>query len=247
MAIKDRIRASISRTATEQSPLLNIRKEVAGGVKSQMDVFKAEIVNEILSKLDIETVVERVLTSGVREQMMPKKGVHYNDGIPGMPGKDGAPGRDGMDAPSMEQIEKLVKLHLKKAPKTKEFQLDLKALAKDIARSLETLKGSEKLDYYALKNIPGIDVARAMEKSYKGGGGGGMGQPQHETTATSSATTTVTTTYRIAANGRAAWVYYQGQFLLWGVHYTVGSDRRTLTFTFTLTDNTNIDITYFRG
>jgi len=94
-----------------------------------------------------------------------------------------------------------------------------------------------------------LDVIKRTVRERGGGGssgGGGMGQPQHETKSVSSASTTVTTTTPISAGGRALWVYYQGQFLVYGTHYTVGADKKTLTLLFTPQDSTSIDITYIR-
>ena len=73
-----------------------------------------------------------------------------------------------------------------------------------------------------------------------------MGNVIHQATATSSATTTVTTTFRIGGGGYALWVYYNGQLLSRGVQYTVGSDQKTITFTFTLDDSSTVDVIYHR-
>ena len=93
-----------------------------------------------------------------------------------------------------------------------------------------------------------LDVLRRAIRQ-KGGGkssGGGMGNLEHENTATSSATTTVSTTQRIAANGDALWLYYNGQFMMKGTHYTVGGDQKTITFLISLQDDTNVSILYIR-
>ena len=82
----------------------------------------------------------------------------------------------------------------------------------------------------------------------KGGGkkGGGMGNVIHETKSVSSATTTITTDYSIAGAGYAIWAFYQSGNIVRGTHYTVGSDFRTLTLTFTPQDSTFIDLIYIR-
>jgi len=104
-----------------------------------------------------------------------------------------------------------------------------------------------------LQKISGLselisEMKRAIRvKKGGGGGGGGMGQPQHETFSVSSATTTITTQYPIAANGRAVWGYYQSANIMYGEHYTVGGNRRTLTLQFTPQDDTKIDLIYIRG
>jgi len=91
-----------------------------------------------------------------------------------------------------------------------------------------------------------IRESRRIKKG-GGSGGGGMGNIQHEEFSTSSATTTVTTAYKVAGNGTALWVYYNGQFLMKGTHYTVSAASKTITFLFTLQDSTKISVTYIRG
>lgn len=95
--------------------------------------------------------------------------------------------------------------------------------------------------------ISAIDgLEEELKKAKKGGGkaAGGMGNVQHETKPVSSGTTSVSTTYPVAAGGRAAWLYYQGQFLVYGTHYTIAGS--TVTLTFDKVDGTFIDITYIR-
>lgn len=96
--------------------------------------------------------------------------------------------------------------------------------------------------------VDGLDERLKQAKKEGGGGksGGGMGNPQHETKSVSSGTTSVTTTYTIAAGGRALWIYYQGQFLVYGTHYTVSGKIISLIAT-PLVDGTFLDITYIRG
>lgn len=118
--------------------------------------------------------------------------------------------------------------------------------AEAIAKKLNTTTGSIKPSVIKGLEQRLIQIMEVAKKKGGGGkGGGGMGQPQHETKSVGSATTTVTTTYTIAAGGRAIWMYYQGQFLVYGTHYTVSG--RTITLLFTPVDSTFIDITYLRG
>lgn len=88
------------------------------------------------------------------------------------------------------------------------------------------------------------ETIKAVKKAGGGKSGGGMGNVQHETKPVSSGTTNVSTTYPVAADGRAAWLYYQGQFLVYGTHYTIAGS--TITLTFDKVDGTFIDITYIR-
>jgi hypothetical protein len=96
--------------------------------------------------------------------------------------------------------------------------------------------------------ITAIDgLEEELKKAKKGGGkaGGGMGNVQHETKAISAGTTSVNLTYAVAAGGRAAWLYYQGQFLVYGTHYTIAGS--TVTLSFDKVNGTFLDITYIRG
>lgn len=88
---------------------------------------------------------------------------------------------------------------------------------------------------------------RALQSSARAGSasrGGGMGNAQHETKNVSSATTSVSLSSDVAASGRAIWASYQGQFLVYGTHYTISG--KTMTLLFTPQDDTFIDITYIR-
>lgn len=95
----------------------------------------------------------------------------------------------------------------------------------------------------AIEGLP--EAIKAAKKGGGGKSGGGMGNVQHETKPVSSATTSVNTTYPVAAGGRAAWLYYQGQFLVYGTHYTIAGN--TITLDFDKVDGTFLDITYIRG
>lgn len=119
--------------------------------------------------------------------------------------------------------------------------------ALEIADKLNTTKES-----LEIKVIKGLDQRllnlQKVQNSSKGGSkGGGMGNVQHETKSVSSGTTSVQTSYPIAGGGYAIWAYYQGQLIMRGTHYTVGTDKRTLSLTFTPDDSTSIDIIYLRG
>jgi hypothetical protein len=89
------------------------------------------------------------------------------------------------------------------------------------------------------------ETIKAVKKAGGGKSGGGMGNMQHETKSVGSATTSVTTTYGVAAGGRAIWVYYQGQGLAYGTHFTVSG--KTITLLFTPVDSTALDIIYVRA
>lgn len=93
--------------------------------------------------------------------------------------------------------------------------------------------------------IDGLTETIKAVKKAGGGKGGGMGNVQHETKAVGSGTTSVSLTYNVSAQGRAIWVYYQGQFLVYGTHYTVSGG--TVALLFTPVDSTYLDITYIRA
>jgi len=105
-------------------------------------------------------------------------------------------------------------------------------------------KAENKIKISAIDGLP-EELRKARKESGGGKAGGGMGQPQHETKAVSSGTTSVSLTYNVAAGGRAIWMNYQGQFLVYGTHYTVSG--KTVTLTFDKVDSTFIDITYIRA
>lgn len=161
-----------------------------------------------------------------------EQGAPGAQGEPGAPGKAGSPGKPGakgdQGAPGKDG-----------SPDT----------ALDIATKLNTTTDTVEMTVIRglLKELELIKrEIRRKEKGGGGGGGGGMGNVQHESSAVSSATTTVSTSYAIAGNGYALWAYYNGQLIMRGTHYTVGTNKKTLTLLFTPQDNTTIDIIYHR-
>lgn len=85
-----------------------------------------------------------------------------------------------------------------------------------------------------------------------GKGGGGTGDIQHESKSVSAGSTTVQTSYPIAANGNALIKVAYRKFI-WhkDIDFTVGADRKTLTFTSdasgTFINSSTVEITYIRG
>jgi hypothetical protein len=137
-----------------------------------------------------------------------------NPGAPGLPGKPGTPGKPGLNG----------------SPDTPE-QVVTKVNA----------AGGVKIT--AVEGLP-----EALKRAKKDGGGsskgGGMGNTQHETYPLSASSTTITLNHSPANNGRAIWFHYQGQYQVYGTHYTVSG--RTITLLFTPTDGTYADILYIR-
>lgn len=159
-------------------------------------------------------------------------GLNGKDGVNGLDGKDGIDGLDGADG------------------KDGKDGVDGKDGSPDspiqIADKLNTL--DEKVE---MKVIKGLDtqlknLSASIREKAGTAKGGGMGNVQHETKNLTSATTTVSTNYKIAGNGYAIWTYYQGQLIMRGTAYTVGSDLKTLSLLFTPVDGTFIDIIYIR-
>lgn len=99
-----------------------------------------------------------------------------------------------------------------------------------------------------------IRESNRIKRQHGGGskGGGGMGNPQHETFTISAGTTAITTNYPIAAGGNAIFKSaYQGMALDKDVHFTVGANRKTITFDTGVAaqfeNNTVFSLTYIRG
>lgn len=157
------------------------------------------------------------------------------DSIVGPQGPMGPKGQDGKDGQSIV------------GPKGEDGKDGSPDTAQQIADKLNTTEQTvEKKVIIGLEDeLKGIKKV-IREKGGGSGGGGGMGNIQHESKAVSSATTTVSTTYPIAGGGFAIWGFYQGQMIVRGTHYTVGTDRKTLTLTFTPQDSTSIDLIYIR-
>ncbi len=137
-----------------------------------------------------------------------------NPGAPGLPGKPGAPGLPGKEG----------------SPDTPE----------------QVVEKVNKVGGVKMAAVVGLSEALKKAKKNSGGGksGGGMGNTQHETYPLSTGTTTITLNHSPANDGRAIWFHYEGQYMVYGTHYTVSG--RTITLLFTPTDGTYADILYIR-
>lgn len=104
----------------------------------------------------------------------------------------------------------------------------------------------ERVEIKAIKGLTNWlnNLKKSIREKSGGGGGGGMGLPVHESLPLTSATTSVSTSARIAANGYALWVFYQGQMVARGVGYTVSG--QTISLLFTPVDGTYLDIMFIR-
>lgn len=187
-------------------------------------------------------------------------GLTGREGKRGEKGEPGAPAKKpvaGVDYPSYEQIQVMVQnLALVPGidyPSTQQFKDMVKSFIPDnkvltklieqilkknkinldpkkIARSLETLKGTERLDYYALKNLP--DIPREKKTTNTKGvlRGGGEKTEYYDL---SDLTDGVTKSFTIPRNKKIIWVSGTdspaGQYRQ-DIDYT-GSGTTTLTLT----------------
>src|SRR3990167_576514 len=145
-----------------------------------------------------------------------KDGKNGNNGIDGKDGKNGNDGKSGKDG------------------------IELKP--QEIVSKLESLEGSSRLSKSAIKGLEeSLPLLSKNIQESKKGGGGGMGNIQHESFNVSSATTTLTTSYKIAGNGTAIMgVFYNGQQIFYGTHYTISG--KIINLQFTPEDDTTITI-----
>lgn len=146
----------------------------------------------------------------------PKKGVDYFDGEPG---DDGETPEAGVDYPSFAEIGSMISgemdlLHRKlksEQMKPEHMQQMVKdMLAKiewaSVARGLETLEGSARLDYFALKNRPGFDVSEHQKSQHTIHRGGGTGGKETYYYDLSDLCDGVTKAFTIPTNTRVVWV-----------------------------------------
>jgi len=209
-----------------------------------------QAIEQIVPKLfkditeEIENEIER-LTKDVKKGDKgdtPKVGIDFRQPKDGKPGKDYIlTNKDKKDISSMIEVPIVEKI----VEKTEVIKPEIKEVAKyetaeQIAEKLNTLE--EKVDIKVIKGL--ATWLKGIKENIREKKGGGMGTPVHESLPLTSATTTVSTSTRIAANGFALWVFYQGQMVARGVGYTVSG--QTITLLFTPVDGTYLDIMYIR-
>ncbi|MEK7112385.1 MAG: hypothetical protein AAB875_03580, partial [Patescibacteria group bacterium] len=112
-----------------------------------------------------------------------------------------------------------------------------------IADKLNTLE--EKVEWKVIKGLTKMfaSLSREIRKPQQVGGGG-MGNVSLFTLAGDGSTTTITLSSDVAANGRALWAHYNGQWLQPSTHYTVSG--RTLSLTFTPAADTTVEGFFIR-
>ena len=190
--------------------------------------------------------------SSFKNSIKPIKGKDYFDGYIPVKNKDYFDGNDGVtpiagvDYPSHEQLGQHIKNEVTKlfSAQNSEFIEEIK---KGFSGIIDEIKSLKNTDENILKRLTALEGQPYEPRSRRRlGGGGGMGNPNHQSFSVGPSTTTFTTTYPIAAGGAAIWAYYNGQLIVRGTHYTVGSDNRTGTLLFTPQDSTTIDVIYIQ-
>lgn len=153
-----------------------------------------------------------------------EKGEQGERGLPGINGRDGRDGKDGIPGARGER-------GFDGSPDTPE----------EVRDKLSSLEGGERLNVSA---IDGIDerIKSSAPRSFFGGGAARAWV--HQTFDVGVATTTLTLDNAVGAGGFAIFAYYQGQFIVRGTHYTMGTDAKILTLTFTPQADTAIDVVY---
>lgn len=225
-SLVDKLKEGGRMKTAEESPLFKLDRLVKEVVQKELEKASKQIVAELSGQIDVESVVSKLLSKEAVQSLSPKKGRDYFDGKPGRDGRDGRSikgekgdkgdkGKDGSPDTPDQVVSKVNKASKK---------INLSAIER-IEEELEKIRD-------------------AVRKSGGKSGGGGMGKPIHETFSGDGSTTSFTLSNNVAASGTAAWVYYNGQFLVNSTHWSVSGT--TLSLTFTPEDGTSIDITYIR-
>jgi len=234
--LEDNIKTAISQEVdlflkdlkgTSEQTVKNLKKEA-------LDVFYADFAQDLR-----QTLIRDTRFRGDKGEQGPKG--EQGKGKDGRNGKDGRDGKELNASVVAEQVLKILPTNEK--PVT------------DIARALENLPDKDKLSVAAIRGLQQAieQIKREVQrKAGGGGGGGGMGNVQTQTFSISASTTTVTTDFPIGQSGNAIMNFvYDNANLERTNHYTVGSDRKTITFDSDVTaqfvDNSSAYITYVRG
>lgn len=210
--LEAKLMAKISDTfnpALLQESLRYMRGEDGYTPKKGSDYFteeeKEELITYIQSQIRIpedgeDADEQRIVDSVLKNITLPELPVFEAP-------QDGYTPQAGIDYPTEDQIKALISTEISYLfsikPKDKgvtrdeinkmigkiQQKIDWKAQAQEIARALETLKGKEKLDYNALKNLP--EIPRGAKHTLHRGGGSSTGNAGtlQETTDLGSTTT----------------------------------------------------------
>ena len=202
MTLRNRLEERIRKGKVEEfSAFPGFRERNQQSIREEVQTFKQEILQELKSILReaigedgaVALKGERgytpqrgvdYLTSSeiqqIQNEIRPIKGRHYFDG------REGRPGLNGM-SPSRKEIENAISGVLSK---TKVFSADKVAI--EIARALEKLQGNARLDYFALKNLPGTPMYQTGRKKFTTRGGGDIINITDLSTSTDGSTKTFT-------------------------------------------------------
>lgn len=248
------------RLLNEQDPKLNIALSfvLQEEVSDYLNKAKEDLENTLKKVEEQIGLVEKVKIdlcdkiSKIKDGYTPVKGKDYFDGkdadeikiIRTVLSKIPKP-KDGKDADEKSIVSQI----LSRIPRPKDGEPGKDGspdTAEQIADKLNTLE--EKVDIKVIKGLKTyfdnfnkkIQGIKSSQSS-----GGGMGNVVHKTFNVGSSTTSSSLDYKVAADGNAIWVYYNGQFLVKGTHYTVSNS--TITWLETFGDNTYVDITYIRS
>ncbi len=212
------------RVAQDREKLATYASELVQKMQELVVLLELSAKNEATSaKNEVKTASQQAIdrvTQAVEavltdlERFRGPQGRPGRDGADGLPGKPGERGADGKDG----------------SPDTPE----------------QVIEKVNKVGGVKMAAVVGLSDALKKAKKDNGGGksGGGMGNTQHETYPLGASTTSITLNHSPANGGRAIWFHYQGQYMVYGTHYTVSG--RTVTLLFTPTDGTYADILYIR-
>lgn len=210
-------------------------EKIVQAIERDTREYAQERVDALVSVLQNDAIIAQndlvdAYNATIAQFVQPKDGAPGMDGKdgkdgvgqPGKPGKDGAPGMDGLPGKdgSPDTPDQIIE------------KINVSKLFIEPARiaGLTT-------ELIALRNL--------FRESQRGGGGGGMGNWVHQAFNLTSGTTLVTLSNRVAANGTAAIVRYQGQVLAMNTEYSISG--KTITLLFTPSDSTVLDVTYVRA
>lgn len=211
------------RTVSDREKLGQYATELARKLQILVTELEESAKNEATNaKNEVKTASQQAIdrvTQAVEAVLTDVERFRGPQGRPGVDGRDGKPGKPG------EKGEK----GADGSPDTPE----------QVAEKVNKAGGVK------ISAITGLsDELRKAKRDTGGGKGGGMGNTQHETYPLSASSTSITLNYSPANDGRAIWFHYQGQYMVYGTHYTVSG--RTVTLLFTPTDGTYADILYIR-
>lgn len=150
------------------------------------------------------------------------KGQTGKQGKTGKKGTDGKHGKDGSPDTGSKIVEKVNLLDIRPGLQIHWKHISgLKELIEDLTSRIMTAD---------------VNARNALAL-------GGMGTPLSQTFIGDGSTTAFTLTKDIGGEGKALWVYYNGQWLVPTTHFTI-SQRKIINTTFTPEDGTDVDVLY---